>query len=194
MKAAKPTMEVMKMSSLFPQYNTPLFTDVYNNEDDFLDDMNSIGIPAKLTENSATTLFYLLYARYGNSPIANTDVEQFKYKLFSTIFQYGPTWEKRLAIQDELHTLTKADIVLGGKEISNHAYNPGQAPSTASLEELTHINEQNVQTRKRSTIDAYRNLWSMLEDNVTDIFLDKFRYLFKTFVMPENPILYTEDC
>lgn len=182
------------MSNLFPLYNTPLFTDVYSEVDSFLEDMNNCGIPAKLQSDKATTLFYLLYARYGNSPIANTDVEQFKYKLFSVIFQYGPTWAKKLEIQDSLNALKLEDIVIAGKQISNHAYNPSTAPSNATLDELTHINEQNVQTQKRNTIDAYRNLWSMLNDKLTDEFLDKFEYLFKAFVLPENPILFTEDC
>ena len=43
------------------------------------------------TDANATTLYYLLYARYGNSHIVNTDENQFTYKLFSTIFMYGPT-------------------------------------------------------------------------------------------------------
>lgn len=179
---------------VFPQYNTPLFTDVYQSEDDFVDEMNACGIPVKITGTSARTLYYLLYARYGNSPIANTDVNQFKYKLFSVIFQYGPTWEKRLQIQDDLKTLSQDDLLYAGKQISNHAYNPGSAPSTSTLEELTHINEQSTTLNKRNVIDAYRNLWSMLKTDVTEEFLDKFQRLFKTFVLPENPILYaTED-
>lgn len=179
---------------LFPQYNTPLFTDVYQSEDDFVDEMNACGIPVKITGTSARTLFYLLYARYGNNPIANTDVNQFKYKLFSVIFQYGPTWEKRLQIQDGLRALSQDDLLYAGKQISNHAYNPGSAPSTSTLEELPHINEQSTTLNKRNVIDAYRNLWSMLKADVTEEFLDKFQRLFKTFVLPENPILFiTED-
>lgn len=187
-----PKMEIMN-NPFLPQYNTPLLTDVWNNEDDFVDDMNSCGIPAKLTGAYARVLFYLLYARYGNSPIANTDVNQFKYKLFSVIFQYGPAWEKRLEIQDRVREIGEEELLSGGKSIHNHAYNPGQAPSTASLQELTHINEQNTEIRRRSLVDAYRNLWDLIKTDVTEEFLDKFQYLFKTFVLPENPILFVSE-
>lgn len=180
-------------SRYIPEYNTPLFTDIYNDVNGFIYDFQNNGIPAKLTDESASLLFYLLYARYGNSPIANWDTNQFKYKLFSVIFQYGPAWEKRLEIQDKMVKLKEEDIVSGGKQIHNHAYNPGQAPSTASLEELTHINEQQTAINKRSVVDAYRNLWNMIKVDVTEEFLDRFQHLFKTFVLPENPILFITE-
>ena len=68
---------------IFPIYNTKLFTNIYQNVNDFLSDYNGIGIPATINTQNATTLYYLLYGKYGNSPIANMDENQFKYKLFS---------------------------------------------------------------------------------------------------------------
>jgi hypothetical protein len=41
--------------------------------------------------DNVSLVYYLLYARYGNNPIANRDENQFKFKIFSVIFQYGPT-------------------------------------------------------------------------------------------------------
>lgn len=43
----------------------------------------------------------------------------------------------------------------GSKSIYNHAFNPSNEPSTASLDELDYINEQNTSNVKRSKIDAY---------------------------------------
>ena len=130
-------MEVPTMSNMIPQYSTVLFTDIYDNVDDFIADYKNEssdfvnGIPNLISDTSAETLFYLLYGRYGNNPIANRDINQFKYKLFSVIFQYGPTWEKRLEVQAALRQLSLDDIRLGSKAIYNQALNPSTEPSTA---------------------------------------------------------------
>ena len=86
-------------NEMLPQYGTLTFTQVWDDKDKFLEDYSASGIPALITTNNATTLYYLLYAKHGNDPIANLDINQFKAKVFSTIFQYGPTWEKKLDIQ-----------------------------------------------------------------------------------------------
>lgn len=100
----------------------------------------------------------MLYARYGNNPIANRDTHQFKFKIFSIIYQYGPTWEKRLAIQEDLRGLSGDDLLKGTKAIYNSALNPSTAPSTGSLDELTYINSQNTTNYKKSKMDAYAQL------------------------------------
>lgn len=110
------------MSRMIPQYDTKLFTQIWDNAADFVADYQSVGIPETITTTNATTLFYLLYARYGNSPIANYDEEQFKYKIFSVIFQYGPTWEKRLSVQKTLRDMQLSDLVDNGalSELFSH--------------------------------------------------------------------------
>lgn len=109
--------------SNFPKYDTKLFTEIWDNAEDFVYDYNNVGIPTTITDANATTLFYLIYARYGNNPIANFDEEQFKYKMFSVIFQYGPTWEKRLSIQETLRGLQLSDLVDDGSlhELFSHS-------------------------------------------------------------------------
>lgn len=156
---------------LIPQYNTKLFSDFYETVNDFCYDYQHVGIPTTISVDNAKTLYYLLYAKYGNSPIANFDETQFKYKLFSVIFMYGPTWEKKLDIQATLRGLTEAQIKTGmtraisntgtvdtsgsntynnltsadsGTDIHNHAYNPATDPSTQTTTELDYINEQHV--------------------------------------------------
>lgn len=189
------TKEVVKMSNITkkPQYDTMLFTEVWEEVNDFIYDFNNIGIPKKIKVESAQTLYYLLYARYGNNPIANLDIEQFKYKVFSTIFMYGPTWEKRLDIQDKLRGLTEDQLLAGSKAIYNTALNPSAAPTTTTTEELDYINSQNTTNYKKSKMDAYTQLWDLLATDVTNDFLIKFRPCFKTFVMPERPLLYVTD-
>lgn len=80
--------------TMTPQYSTVLFTDVWNDVNEFKTEFTESpfnGAISALNPDNLSLLFYLLYARYGNNPIANRDVNQFKYKLFSIIFQYGPT-------------------------------------------------------------------------------------------------------
>lgn len=187
------------MSNMIPQYSTVLFTDIYDNVEDFIADYKNEssdfvnGIPNLISDTSAETLFYLLYGRYGNNPIANRDINQFKYKLFSVIFQYGPTWEKRLEVQAALRELSLDDIRLGSKAIYNQALNPSTEPSTASLEELTFINQQNTTNYKKSPLEGYAILLDLLNTDVTEDFIKKFNICFKKFVSAERPLIYVTE-
>lgn len=104
----------MNNVEMFPQYDTKLMTEVWSQASDFLTDYQNAGIPTTISNQNATTLYYLLYAKYGNTPIANYDENQWKYKMFSIIFQYGPTWEKRLDIQTTLRGLQISDLLDNG--------------------------------------------------------------------------------
>lgn len=179
--------------NLLPQYDTKLFCDFYETVNDFCYDYQNIGIPTTISVNNAMTLWYLLYAKFGNSPIANLDEHQFKYKLFSTIFMYGPAWEKRLDIQDKIRKLSADDLLQGAKAIHNHALNPETDPSTLAPDELPYINEQNTTQYKKSKMDAYGQLWSLISTDVTAEFLAKFNDCFKKFVKPANPLIYVTD-
>lgn len=179
--------------SNYPRYDTKLFTEIYEDAASFLSDYQTLGIPTTISTSSAQTLYYLLYARYANNPIANFDEEQFKYKIFSIVFQYGPTWEKRLSIQQSLRNISDADLQVGAKAIYNTALNPSTSPSTASLTELDYINSQNTTNYKKSKMDAYAQLWDLLSTDVTGDFLNKFQKCFKQFVRPEKTWIYVTD-
>ena len=217
------------MSNMIPQYDTKIFTDIWNRASEFLYDYKHVGIPTTISDTNANTLYYLLYARYANNPLANYDEEQFKYRVFSIIFQYGPTWEKRLDIQAKLRALTDEQLVVGlqtaysttgsanatitdsDTTINNHAFNPSTAPTTTTTSELDYIDQQNVAKKSASTqnyqndsrsntqnitkpkLDAYAQLWDLLDNDVTSEFLDKFKKLFKQFVAPERPLLYVTE-
>lgn len=178
---------------MIPQYDTVLFTDVYNNAELFIEEYKDCGIPALLKDDSVNTLFYLLYARYGNNPIANYDVNQFKYKLFSTIFQYGPTWEKRLELQAELRGLSLKDAAQGAINIYNHSFNDSAIPTQGNDSDgiSDFINDQNVSKNTKSILNAASELWELLKLDITESFIDKFRYLFLTVVSPQITAIYT---
>lgn len=187
------------------KYNTKLFTEVWDEADKFKTDYKASGLYDAVTSNGVTNyhnsltdanivlLYYMLYARYGNSPIANLDENQFKYKVYSIIFQYGPKWQKELEVQDTLRGLNEAQLLQGAKTIYNKAYNDATAPSTQTTEETPFINEQNVSNYKKNKLGAYAELLSLLKTNVSDVFLDRFRKLFKTVISPDHPTVYVTD-
>lgn len=188
-------MEMYKgySGSLYGSYRQKRFTDVYESVEDFLADYKDCGIPTTISDNSAQTLFYLLYGSYGNDVVASSDINRFKYKLFSIIFQYGPNWEKQLEIQNKLRGLTEDDIRLGSRQIYNTAQNPSTEPSTDTTDELQYINNQNVTKNQRGVLEGYATLLSLLRTDVTQEFLNRFRKLFLTIVQPEEPLLYITE-
>lgn len=166
-------------------YKTKIFTEVFEAVNDFIYYYNNVSIPKTISVENATTLYYLLYARFGNSPISNFDENQFIYKVFSIIFQYGPTWEKKLEVQAELRNLTEEDLLNGALAIQNHAFNPSTEPQTDSEEILEYINEQNTSRVKKPKVEAYLQLYRVLNADVTEEFLKHFNVCFKQFVGPE---------
>lgn len=175
---------------MFGNFRTKTFSDIYSDVDTFLGDYSNIGIPNIISTTNATTLYYLLYSRYGNSTIANFDENQFKYKLFSTIWQYGPNWEKELSIQTNLRGLTEDEIREGSRAIYNKALNPNTQPTT---DELDYVSEQNTTKYRKSKIEGYGLLMELLKKDVTEEFLNKFKKLFIVIVEPYSPLWYTED-
>lgn len=178
-------------SSLYGNFRTRTFTNIYSDFESFKTDYIDCDIPTTLDDTALKTLYYLLYARYGNSNIASSDETQFKYKVFSTIFMYGPAWQKRLDIQKKLIDLGDDEILVGATAIYNSAYNPETAPSTQSTEELNYINQQNVTKYKKSKLEAYAVLEELIKTDVTEQFIGKFKKLFITIVEPELPLWYT---
>lgn len=184
--------------SNFPRYDTKLFTEVFEDFNDFLYYyVNLIDASIKVfnptTEtglNALKRIYYLLYARYGNNPIANYDETQFIFKLFTIVYQYGPTWAKRLDVQEKLRALTDDQLKEGSKAVFDHAYNPTEIPSDG---ELNYINEQNKTKYTKSPLEGYAILEELLKTDVTTEFLNKFQKLFKQFVRPERTWIYVTN-
>ena len=158
----------MSNTLMKPMYDTNLFCEIWDSSDKFLADYNNTGteftnqVPPVISQQNALMTYLLLFSRYGNNPIANYDVNQFKNKIFTIIWQYGPAWEKRLSMQEDIRNLTLQEIMTGTKTdwsmegtqsqnnsgtdttINNHAYNPSTAPTTQSTNELDYIDQQQV--------------------------------------------------
>ena len=178
------------LTPLYGNYRYRTFSQIWPNVEKFLEEYQNNGIQATVSTQGIQTLFYLLYARYGNSTVASSDENQFKYKVWTTIFMYGPTWEKRLELQEQIRQLPLDKFIEGSKAIYNRSLNPSTPPSTDSLDELETIDEQNTTNYKRSVSEAYAALLGLLETDVTAYFLDRFKNLFLKVVAPEFPLWY----
>lgn len=187
---------------MIPMYNTKRFTQIWDNSDDFMTDYKASKLYDATVENGVTKyhnsltdknieiLFYALYARYANNPLANLDENQFKYKVYLTIFQYGPNWQKELEIQDKLRNLSDTEIAEGQFAIYNQAANDATAPSTHTVQELDYINNQSTSRLKKARLNAYNDLLLLLKTDVTKKFIDRFEPLFKKFLYEPRPTLY----
>lgn len=124
--------------------NTITFGTAYPTADEFYNDYEDMMVKMgqthtmPITDKNVMLLYWLLYAQYANSSFANYDLNQVKAKLFSIVFMYGPTWQKRTDIQLKLRAmdLDDGELFIGSKQIMNHAQNPAGTPGTSSLDEL----------------------------------------------------------
>lgn len=173
--------------------NTRIFSQIFSSNTGFVTEWKSSGLYEEglIKDESINTLYYLLYARYGNSPTASYDENNFKYQVWSLIYQHGPTWERKLEIQKTLRKLNEEEIMTGTKAINNIASNPASSPSTNNTEEIRTINGQTVAKYKKAKIEGYASLVILLDSDITKEFIDKFRPLFAMFTNT-NPLLYVD--
>ena len=183
---------MMMNDTYYGTYRTRTFAEIFPSFEEFQKEYTASKLAIDLGEGlSLAQLYYMLYAHYGNSHISYSDEHQFKYYLYTIIFQYGPTAAKERDIQNKLRGLSDDELVLGGKAIYNHSYNPSTEPSTATLEELLTINDQNTTNYKKSKMEGYAALLSLLKRDVLDEFIHKFARLFIRVAAADKPLLYT---
>lgn len=179
---------------MLPMYNTKLFNEIFDDAESFKDNYDTFqaaaGLTNKLDDTDIAITFQLLSAQYGNTPIANLSESQFRIKIWQIMFEYGPSWVKRLDIQQALRDASIADLREGQKYITNTALNPDQAPST---EETSYINQQNVSKSKTSLLGTYSNLLELIKFDVTKEYVDRFAPLFLKIVIPRTNLYYQNE-
>lgn len=176
--------------------STKTFTQVFPDVTTFNIEWKAAGLyTSEITDENINLLYYLLYAKYGNSAIANWDENQFKYKVWSIIYQYGPSWQKKLDIQKKVRALTEDDIRTGSKAVYDHAYNPStvveEGPNPDSGE-ITTVNEQTRNKYVKSKLEGYNNLYNLIVNDVTNSFISRFKDLFAKFVHT-RPWIFVEE-
>ena len=71
----------MMHAPLYGSYRTRTFSEVFPDANEFVEAYVNSGLypsTVQIPTTSLTALYYLLYARYGNSHIASSDENQFK--------------------------------------------------------------------------------------------------------------------
>ena len=175
------------------KWNEKRFCDIYPDVTTFVNDMGKYGIPKNLADEDYTLMYYLMFATYGDSPLSGyMDETRWKMGFQSIIYQYGGEWKKKLEIQENVRALTLDELQKGTTSIYNHAYNPSSGPSTDTLEEVSYINDQNTSKTKRGKAEAYQLMWDLIDSNVTERFLARFKKLFSQFPTTDVP-LYVYD-
>lgn len=169
---------------MLPTDSTLKFSEVFDNATKFLTEWKASALyeDGLIKDENVTKTFYLIYAAKGNSAISNMDVNQWKYKIWSIIYQYGPTWQRKLEIQKSLRSLDEEQMTDGTKAINNLATNPQTEPSTNITEEINGVVQQTVNKFKKSRLEGYASLVDLLDDDVTKEFIDRFKPLFAIFV------------
>ena len=142
------------------------------------------------TKGTMTTLYYLLWARYASSHIRSDYPQQWKMKLMMTVFEYGPTWSKRLEIQEKVRNMSDDEIQKGTIMTYNSAMNPDGAPTTDTWDTLQGINSQNKNLYQRGKLDSYAYIDQILKTDVTREFIEKFKKFFDIMASPGMKLEY----
>lgn len=142
------------------------------------------------TKGTMTTLYYLLWARYASSHIRSDYPQQWKMKVMMTVFEYGPTWSKRLEIQEKVRNMSDEEIQKGTIMTYNSAMNPDGAPTTDTWDTLQGINSQNKNLYQRGKLDSYAYIDQILKADVTRDFIEKFKKFFDIMAAPGMKLDY----
>lgn len=130
--------------------------------------------------------YYLCAGRWGNTEIIVPDsaLSRWETRFCSIVFQFGPTWAKQLQIQEKLRSLSDEDLLKGSLMVSTNALNPAEKPSgmfdALDMPKVDTIQQQATSQSRRSKLDAYAALSSLLRTDVTESFLIRFDSLFKS--------------
>lgn len=142
------------------------------------------------TKGTMTTLYYLLWARYASNHIRSDYPQQWKMKIMMTVFEYGPTWSKRLEIQEKVRNMSDDEIQKGTIMTYNTAMNPDGAPTTETWDTLQGINSQNKNLYQRGKLDSYAYIDQILKTDVTREFVEKFKKFFDIMASPGMKLDY----
>lgn len=181
------------MTYMYGNYRHRKFSDVFPDAETFGEEAAANPLTGDIPADAVERTFYLLYGKYGNSVIASSDETQFKFQLFSIMFDTAPTWIAKLKVQKALQNMTDDEIRTGYTQISNHAYNPSTEPSADAMDPLKKIDEQNFNGAKKGLVDSYAAYWEMLRTNLSKGYVNQFAKLFLSIVEPEEPLWYITD-
>ena len=189
-------------NSYYGNFRTRTFANIFPAVTDFTTFYANCGVPQTLFTSSddaayakydISAIYFLLISYYANSHIKSSDENRFKLQLMSIIYEAGAAWQREMFLQEKMMKLSDADVLRGAKAIYNHAMHPDTSPSTASLEELTYIDDQNTTNWQKEKARGYAEAMSYLDPNICSRFMAKFKKLFLTVLHPDAPLLYETE-
>lgn len=190
----------MPCNSYYGSFRTRTFAEIFPSFQDFTQEYLVSPLRVHFSpegdEEGGLSLeqFYLMmYAHYGNSHIAYSDENQFKYYMYSIMYQHGPTVIRKREIRDHLLRMSFEELTSGGKTIYNHAMNPNTAPSTSTIEELLTINDQNTANYKKAMVTGLTDFLDVISNDPVDSFIHKFKRLFIQVLAPDYPLYYVTE-
>lgn len=175
-------------------YTPKTFLDVFPSDYSFFENWSLSGLTslAGISVDTVNVIYTLLVARYGNSHITGNDEDLWKKRVAATIFQFAPTWEKRLEIQKKLRELNDTELLTGSKVVYDKSYNPStviEGGPNNEFGEIDTVNEQTKSKNVRSKMEAYAMLTDLLDRDITEEFIGRFRTLFRRVIAP---VVYPE--
>ena len=168
-----------------------IFTEVWSEPSEMISDFRASYLnKAAFTDTSLEILYSQLYAKHGSDHIRYSDAEQWKYAVFSIIYNEGVKWQVSRVKQDELENLTDTDILYTGKQITNATQNPSTSDKDMSdTDGLPTIDVQNANIYLVNKIVGYSGYINSLKD-VTTEFINKFDKLFSMVVTSPGRVMY----
>ena len=166
--------------------------EIYPTAEDFITDYQTIGltnIPFQ-DQNFLKTIYYLLMGEYADSATTNSSLDMFRYRFMTRIMSYGPQFERELAIQAELLGMDDESLQMSSETIYNQATNPSKKPPVDSRKALDYIDSQSATLHKRSKLDAWSYLFSMLDGDITAKFIARFDDLFRPVLWGNEAVGY----
>jgi hypothetical protein len=188
---------MLQNNSYFGSFDTSTFSEVYPDVEAWKADFAVFGPSLDFygdfkEADTISKCYYMLASEYAFSHhIGGRD--QFKLMLWTKVMEYLPILEKELALQKEVLAMDSEALREGSKAIYNTALNPGNAPTTDSLETLEYINQQNTTNYKKSKPEAYLRFKEAINKNLIKEFIGKFKNLFIRVCYPDNPLWYVND-
>lgn len=176
-------------------YSTRTFDEIFPTIADWQTFQAECQIPLLIRMDTYNTLYYLMYAEYGNSHIRSSDENRMKYAMMRIIYSYGPAWETRMDLQRKIMELDDEELMYGAQAIYNSAFNPETQPTQpvgGGPARLDYINQQNVTHYKKSKAEAYALKMEIVRTDVTTPFLREFKKLFTKWGS-ELPLYYKTE-
>ena len=171
------------------------FSEVFDSFNTFKEEYEQSKLKSTLfTDAYLEKLYYLLYAEYGENYIASTNSNIFKYKIWKIMYAKGQEWVKKDEYLNKMLLLTEEEIRANDVSIMNYAENPESLSDGKTAEDklLDFINNQSVNLRNSSKLNAYTTYIAMIKD-ITSGFIQEFKRCFLYVVDYDDTLYYEED-